>query len=88
METIICMINLFELNQHLYKYNEETKSFISIGDASLESLGEAIATKCKEYGVNNVHIYGSGSFLDKTFEDIKYFGKNNYDFNDINVEVN
>ena len=88
METIICNLNMFDMNQYIYKHNDNTKDFIPIGEVPVEALAQKIATECKINEIHFVHLYGDEIFLEPIVENIKEFGKQNYAFEDINVEVN
>lgn len=88
METIICNLNLFDMNQHIYKYNNDSKDFISLADIPIERLAENIVFQCNTLNIKNVHLYGNEFYLAPIVEDIKAFGKFNYSCNDIIVEVN
>lgn len=79
---------MFELNQHIYKHSDDSKSFIPIGDAPIEKLANTIVIKCKEHDINNVHLYGDEYFLQPIVEEIKARAIDNYDFDTITVEVN
>lgn len=88
METIICNLNLFDMNQHIYKHSDSSKDFISLADIPIEGLAENIAFQCNVLNIKNVHLYGDELYLEPIADDIKTFGKFNYSCNDINVEVN
>lgn len=88
METIICNLNMFDMNQHIYKHNDDTKDFIPLIDVPVEELAKTIASQCFTFGINSVHLYGDEVFLEPIVENIKLCGKTNYAFDDINVEVN
>ncbi len=88
METIICNLNLFDMNQHIYKHSDNSKDFISLVDTPIEGLAENIAFQCNALNIKNVHLYGDELYLGPIADDIKAFGKFNYSCNDINVEVN
>lgn len=88
METIICNLNLFDMNQHIYKHSDDSKDFISLIDVPMEELAKNIALQCYNLNIKNVHLYGDEFYLQPIVEDIKAFGKFNYSCDDINVEVN
>ena len=88
METIICNLNLFDMNQHIYKHNDNSKDFISLIDIPIERLAENIAFQCNVLNIKNVHLYGNEFYLEPIVNDIKTFGKLNYSCDDIVVEVN
>lgn len=79
---------MFDMNQHIYKHNDDTKDFIPLMDVPVSQLAKTIATQCFTFGINSVHLYGDEVFLEPIVEDIKVCSKAKYELDDINVEVN
>ena len=75
METIICNLNLFDINQHIYKHSDSSKDFISLVDTPIEELAENIAFQCNALNIKSVHLYGDKLYLEPIADDIKAFGK-------------
>lgn len=88
METIICNLNMFDMNQHVYKHNNNTKDFIPLADVPISKLAKTITAQCCTFGINSVHLYGDEVFLEPIIEDIKICSKTEYKLDDIKVEVN
>lgn len=86
MRKIVCVFNLFNLNQQILEVDEQNT--VVIGNSSLSELGETIATLCEHKNINHVHLYGSSSYADKIIQDIIHTNTTRYNHRPIDIEVN
>ena len=83
MKYIFCSVNMFTVKQNLYVYtvlgDRVQGEFLT--SASVENLGEAIATYCKSTGINKVvladalHSYAEN--IKDTILSVNEYSKNN-----------
>lgn len=89
MEKLICNFSLFDMEQTVYVYIDETNSYTPIGKCSLEELGKTIADVCFANNISNVHLYGHDRYVEGILHDIDlHSGCSAYSNGMINVEVN
>lgn len=88
MESICCVLNLFEKNQNIYKYSSLTDDITLLANKPIQDFARTIASQCHNLNINKVHLYGDALYLEPIVEDIKTLGKLEYSCDDIIVEVN
>lgn len=88
MEGICCVLNLFEQNQNIYRYNPSTDDITFLANKPIQDFARTIASQCCNLNIKKVHLYGDELYLAPIVEDIKTLGKLEYSCDDIIVEVN
>ena len=88
MKTIYCYFNLFDIQQWISLYDEETKNTIPLTVIPTKEFSKNIVLQCHKIDAKNIHLYGNEQYLNSIAEEIKTIEKTNYSCNDINVEVN
>lgn len=86
MKTLICYLNMFEFNQKLYLFDNNTYELID--EMPIENLIAKTAFNCEKNDINHIHFFGDENFLNPYVEELKKYGQTYYNLNDLIVEVN
>lgn len=86
MKIFVCYLNMFELNQKLYLFDNDTYKLID--EKPIEDLIVKTVYNCKENNIKHVHFFGDETFLGPYVEELKKYGQTHYNLNDLIVEVN
>lgn len=85
MRVIVCNLQMFSNDQMIQVIDTEG-GHIFYQKVDIESLPEAVCALAKEYGIENVKLYG-GRFAEALVESIKEFNELTYSSNNIEIEV-
>ncbi len=88
MKTIYCYFNLFDMQQWISLYDEETKDTIPLTVIPTREFSKNIVLQCHKINTKNIHLYGNEQYLNSIAEEIKTIGKTDYSYDDMIVEVN
>lgn len=86
MKTLVCYLNMFELNQKLYLFNDNAYELID--EMPIEDLIAKTTFNCEKNNINHIHLFGDENFLDPYIKELIKYGKTYYNLNDLIVEVN
>ena len=71
MQVIYCLINEFELKQHICLMDKETGSKEFLESVEMDDIGHRVSTYSKERDVHEIVLMGnSAEFLDRFVDDI------------------
>ena len=89
MQVIYCLINEFELKQHICVMDKETGSKEFLESVDMDDIGHRVSTYTKEKGIHEVILMGnSEQFLDRFVDDIYTVNALMYNVtNPINVSI-
>lgn len=86
MPVIICNFQMFDKAQYIYLKDEDSTSLL--GFVVNNQVANSIAEFCSMYGVENVHLFGVSDYVDHYGDKIRKIAINNYNMQNINVELN
>ena len=87
MKTIICDINLFSMDQYVYKIEENGQMALEF-QAHLDDLGPAVVDYCEHNNIDVVKIYDKAGYADRLLiPAMKDYAFHNYSSFDVKIEV-
>lgn len=84
---IYCELHLFDLYQKIYTVDPETGAKVCEGQTTLEDLPAAITAIGHEHKLHKVLLTGNSILGKALAEDIIAYGKQHYNWNDHDMEV-
>lgn len=87
MNKIYCELHLFDLYQKIYMVDPETGDKTILGQTIMEELPATITAIGHERGLHKVLLSGNSILGQALAEDIVTYGKQHYNWNDHEMEV-
>lgn len=83
-DTLICKVDLFDLEQQIYSVTSEGQK--QIASVPLDRLAETMGSLAFMQKINCIHLFGNEGYLSDIAESIK--ANYNYGNDNIEIEVN
>lgn len=87
MKRVYCEIHMFDLHQSIYVVDPAAGNKEQVAITTLEELPEVISAICDARQVFKVTLAGNSVYGAAVAEDLLAYSKQNYSWNNIEVEV-